>query len=164
MGEAAGYLKQLDDAWAHRWESLQDVLRELGEDEATWQGAAWRSEPVEAGWPLPGSIRWQIAHIAHCKRHYADVVRGRAQPAPEPPPRVAPADLAGELAALAAAHAIEREAFAGVRDDELDVLAGGRMALGEFLAMAVRHDIWHAGQIAVVRRLWRQRTNAADPA
>ena len=28
----------------------------------------------------------------------------------------------------------------------------------EFLAMVIRHDSWHAGQIAVVKRLYRHRT------
>jgi hypothetical protein len=157
MGEAAGYLQQLDDAWAHRWESLREVLKDLGEDEAAWQPAAWRGEPVEDGWPLPGSVLWQIAHIAHCKRHYADIVRGREKPAAPVAPRIPADDLAGELAALAAAHAAERAAFASVRDDELGVLAGGQLVLREFLAMAVRHDSWHAAQIAVARRLWRHR-------
>ena len=31
------------------------------------------------------------------------------------------------------------------------------MPLSEYLAMAIRHDTWHAGQMALVRRLYRAR-------
>ena len=155
MDAVRAMVEALDDAWSHRWESLQGALADLGDAEADHQPAAWRDEPREEGWPLPGTVRWQIAHVAHCKRHYADIAKGLGEPAPEPRERVALATLADELQALAAAHAEEREAFAGLRDADLDVEAGGNMPMREFLAMAIRHDSWHASQIVLLRRMAR---------
>ncbi|MGE0192793.1 MAG: DinB family protein [Planctomycetota bacterium] len=148
-------LEALDDAWSHPFESLQAALADLGEAEAEFQPAAWSAEPREEGWPAPGTVRWQIAHLAHCKRHYADIVKGLDAPAPAPRPRVALPTLAEELDALAAAHGEEREAFAGLRPADLELVAGGNMPMREFLAMATRHDSWHASQIVLLRRLFR---------
>ena len=161
MSEAAAYLRQLDDAWEHQWESLKMALHGLDADEAAWQAPAYRDEPAEDGWPLPGSAQWHIAHLTHCKLHYAAVIRGRAAEAPSPEPRKPVAGFDEELEALARAHAEEREAFAGVRDEDLDIVAGGKMPLREFLSMAVRHDTWHAGQLVVARRLQRKAADSA---
>ena len=43
--------------------------------------------------------------------------------------------------------------------DDLALRANENMPLDEFLAMTIRHDTWHAGQIAVVRRLYRNRSS-----
>ena len=36
------------------------------------------------------------------------------------------------------------------------------MDVAEFLRMAIRHETWHAGQIAVIRHLYRQRRCDVD--
>ena len=50
-----------------------------------------------------------------------------------------------------------RLADPGLADEQLEAPLPNGMSVMEFLAMCVRHDTWHAGQIAVARRLWRQR-------
>lgn len=155
MDAVRALVAALDDAWSHRWESLQAALADLGEAEADHQPAAWRNEPREDGWPAPGTVRWQIAHLAYYKRYYADIAKGRGEPVAEPRERVPLPTLADELAALAAAHAEEREAFAALLPADLDLAAGGDMSMREFLAMAIRHDSWHASQIALLRRMAR---------
>ena len=57
------YLRQLDDAWEHKWESLRAVLDGVSEEEAAWQPPCYAAEEREEGWPPPGTIRWQVAHI-----------------------------------------------------------------------------------------------------
>jgi uncharacterized damage-inducible protein DinB len=154
-------LRHFDDAWSHRWESLSSALDGVTEDEAAYQAPCYAADPAEAGWPPPGTIAWQVAHLAHCKRYYGRVLRsvGRG-PRPEVAPRIPRASFADERAALDAAHAAQRSAIADLDDEALDADAGGGMTVGEFLAGCLRHDTWHAGQIAVARRLFRE---AAPP-
>ena len=150
------HLAALDDAWSHDWESLSAVLEGVTDEEAHWQAQAYAAEEQEGGWPPEGTILWHVAHLAHCKRYYAGIVRARAQAtAPESEPRAPLPDFSAERKALEAAHAEQRAAYASIGDDDLTVKACGKMPLGEFLSMTVRHDAWHAAQIAVLRRLHR---------
>ena len=152
------YLEQLDHAWDHKWESLTAALEGVTEEEAAFQSPCYAAEEPEEGWPAPGTVLWQIAHVAHCKRHYADILRSLGAPARPPvAPRSPCATLADERAALAEAHAGQRAAIAALDDTQLDASAGGGMSVREFLAMCIRHDTWHASQVAVVRRLFRTR-------
>lgn len=162
MSAVAQLLEAFDHAWSHEWESLRAALEGVGEEEACWQAEAYADEEPEAGWPRPGTIAWQVAHLAHCKRHYADVIRARAASEPPPvTPRTPLSSFDEERAALEAAHAAERAAIAALDDDELPAMACGKMPLGAFLAMATRHDTWHAAQIVVLRRLYRTRASSA---
>ncbi|MDJ0972990.1 MAG: DinB family protein [Planctomycetota bacterium] len=156
MSAVDEHLQAFDHAWAHDFESIRSALDGVTDDEAYWQADAYADEDVEDGWPAPGTIAWQVAHLAHCKRHYAEFVRTRAAAEPPPvEPRTPLATFAEERAALDAAHAAQRAAIAAVDDADLTRVACGHVALGAFLAMATRHDAWHAGQIAVARRLYR---------
>jgi uncharacterized damage-inducible protein DinB len=158
MTAAAVHLRHLDDAWSHRWEGLREALAGMTEEEASWQAPCYAAEPREEGWPPPGTIAWQIAHVAHCKRYYAAMLHRLG--ATERPPEVPwspPATLAGLLGALEAAHGAERDAVAALTDADLPRRAPNGMTASEFVAMCVRHATWHAAQIAVARRLFRTR-------
>lgn len=158
MDAAAALLLAFDHAWGHAWESLTAVLDGVTEEEAYWQAPAYAADEPESGWPAPGTIAWQVAHIAHCKRYYASIVSHRRDA--EPPPtaaHIARPDFAAERAELDAAHEAQRAALLEVTADELEASACGKMPLGEFIAMTTRHDAWHASQIAVARRLYRTR-------
>ena len=151
-------LLSFDHAWAHRWESFAAVLDGVHPDEAGWQAPAYGDAEVEARWPLPGSIHWQVAHTAHCKRHYAELLtqRDRAGRPPEPV-REQALTFDEDLALLRHVHARQREAIAALTDADLDGRVGNAMNVAEFIAMTIRHDVWHASQIAVARRLYRNR-------
>lgn len=151
-------LLTFDHAWAHRWESLAAALDGVHPEEAAWQAPIYGDAETEPFWPLPGSIHWHVAHAAHCKRHYADLLlqRERAEPPPEPA-REQALGYDEDLARLQQAHARQREAIAGLADADLDGRVGGRMGVAEFVAMTIRHDVWHASQIALARRLYRNR-------
>ena len=154
MSEIAAYLHQLDQARSHAFESIDSALDGVGEDEAFWQAPCYAAEEREEGWPPPGSVAWQVAHLAHCKRYYAACFRQAGATERPPVTPWTPCETFAELrAALDAAHSEQRDAIASLGDDGLDLAAGNDMSFREFLAMCVRHDTWHASQIAVARRL-----------
>jgi uncharacterized damage-inducible protein DinB len=159
-GPAGCWLQTVDDAFGHPWESVSAALEGLTEAEACWQPPAYASEPVERDWPLPGTIAWHVAHLAHCKRYYTRIIEARGSSGtPAVEPRSPLGALEDELTALREAHARQRAAVAALAPGDLAVEVGEqrRMSLAEFLAMTTRHDVWHAAQIAVVRRLHRTR-------
>ncbi|MDF1701649.1 MAG: DinB family protein [Planctomycetota bacterium] len=151
-------LRQLDDAWGHKWESVRAVLAAGDEGEAAWQPPAHAQETPKPGWPPPGSIRWHVAHLAACKQSYARRIQMRGHPPSEEETPFAPGrSLAADLAALDGAHRHLRAAIAALAPADLADPVEPGMPLAEFLAMAIRHDTWHAGQMALVRRLYRTR-------
>ena len=150
MSRLETHLTHFDDAWNHDFESLTFALDGVSEEEGAWQPPCYADVPATEGWPAPGSIQWQVAHIAFYKREYAARIRGEGEPTPQP--RTPDTRFEQDVAELHAAHAVEREAIAALSDAELTP------ELERFLAAIIRHDVWHAGQIAVARRLWRTRT------
>lgn len=148
-------LSQIDDAWAHKWESMASALRGVSEEEARWQAPCYAKEEQEEGWPLPGTILWQVAHVAACKDYYTRCIRLRpSKEIPErdwsPDPALAP--LRERMDGIQRRF---RAAVAEASPGDLRVTVRGERPLLEFVQMAVRHDVWHASQIAVVRRLFR---------
>lgn len=151
-------LLSFDHAWAHRWESLSTALDGVHPEEAVWQAPAYGDAEIEAGWPLPGSVHWHVAHVGHCKRHYADLLAQRDRSGrPAQPAREGALTYDQDLALLRQAHARQRDGISALTDADLDLRLGNAMTVAEFLAMCVRHDAWHASQIAVARRLYRNR-------
>jgi hypothetical protein len=151
-------LLAFDHAWEHKWESLQGALRGVGPEEAAWQAPAYATAEREDGWPLPGSMAWQVAHLAHCTRYYTALILQRGRPGePATPPRPPHQGFEEEVAGLRAAHAAQRAAIAALSDADLELRVGNGMGLVEFVTTCTRHDVWHAAQIAVARRLYRER-------
>ncbi|MHC4958476.1 MAG: DinB family protein [Planctomycetota bacterium] len=150
MNAVESQLVHLDNAWNHDWESLLAVLAGVGEEEANWQAPSYADvDPVD-GWPAPGSIRWHVAHVAHCKREYTGRLNGDREKRTPDLPHAPTGSFAEDLAELHAAHDAERATVAALTADELTPV------VVDFLANITRHDIWHAGAIAVVRRMWRR--------
>ena len=155
-------LRAYDAAWSHEWESLRSALDGIAVRDATWQHASYRDVEQEAGWPPPGSVHWHVAHTTHCKRHYADVVRARREPAmPEPRPWEAGTDFEDSLVALSRAHLELRQAIHALPDEDLSLELPRGMTVESFVHMLTRHDVWHASQITVARRLARTRGDGA---
>jgi len=156
MTELAAYLAQFDAAWNHAYESYQSVTKGVTQAQAFEQPAAYAKESKDDGWPAPGSIAWQVAHLVDCKHHYThcleQVLAGEEKlPKPE---MWDPTDQFSEiLEAAETIHARQRAAMENLQPEHLDVIAGNQMTTREFLSMFIRHDTWHAAQIAVARRL-----------
>ncbi len=153
-------LAQIDDARSHKWESVESALTGVTEEEARWQAHGYRDEQPEPGWPLPGTILWHVAHMAACTDHYAKCIRLR--PSKDVPERAWHPDpsLEGLRTRLRDIQREFRSLVAALTDADLDTPVRGELPLMRFVHMAVRHDVWHASQIAVARRLWRTREKA----
>jgi hypothetical protein len=68
--------------------------------------------------PRPGTILWQIAHLAHSADHYAAILRRRpAREEPQTPPPAA-ATLSGLRERMNRVHAELRAEVAALSDDD----------------------------------------------
>ncbi len=154
-------LRMLDETWDHRDESVITALKHVAPDEALWQHPAYAAEEQMPRMPAPGTILWQIAHLAHSAQHYAAILRRRPvseEPRTPPPSASRLSDL---LASMERAHAELRAEMAGLSERDLSQECARGMDVEEFLRMVIRHATWHAGQIVVLRRLYRQRSRVA---
>src|SRR5690606_38368839 len=104
----------------------------------------------------PGTIRWHVAHLAHYNRYYARVLLMRNEPGTvEPLPRVALGRHEDDVVALKATHDALRATIATLSDADLASTLPSGQVIGAFLRAIIRHNAWHAGQIAMMRRLIR---------
>ena len=162
MSQVVQLLQAFDDSWSHGCESLRSVLQDVSSEEPSWQHCSYAAEPLVEDLPQPGTIRWHVAHLEHCARHYAAVVRERPT---EHEPTTAPPGIAeiGELIdRLEHARRLFRSAIENMDDTDLQGPCARGMDVAEFLRMVIRHETWHAGQIVVIRRLYRQRGGNVD--
>src|SRR5437764_8446620 len=72
-----------------------------------------------------------------------------------PPPGVA--DLPQLIHRLEGSRRSLRTEIERLSDADLDAPCVREMSVAKFLRMVVRHEVWHAGQVAVIRRLYRLR-------
>ena len=157
MSDRDQLLRMLGEVWSHQDESVMTALKDVTPAEAQWQHPAYAVEEQMPSMPGPGTILWQIAHLAHCARHYAEILRRRPvinEPRTPPPTASTLSDL---LASMDRAHTALRAEIAALSEDDLSQACARGMVAEEFLRMVIRHAGWHAGQIAVVRRLYRTR-------
>jgi DinB superfamily len=150
-------LQMFDDNWSHKCESLHSVLHDVTSEESLWRDPAYASEPRIAGLPEPGTIRWQVAHLEHCARHYTQILRDRPVVHEPPTPPLGTADLPELIHRLEEARRLLREEIERLSEVDLDSPCARGMSVAEFVRMAIRHEAWHAGQLVILRRLYRQR-------
>ena len=157
-------LLTMSHAWDHPWESLRGVLDGVTEEEAAFSAEAYRDLWSDDSVPRAGSIHAQVNHLTGCKLYYISVIphvlgegtalREDDRVAPEP-------TFAAEFARLEEVRAREFDQLATLTEDDLDRTTPGGTSLLEFIAATIRHDSWHAGQIAVARRLFRSRDTSS---
>jgi DinB superfamily len=158
MSQVVQLLQAFDDVWSHGCESLHSALKDVSSTEASWQDSSYAVEPLVQGLPEPGTICWHVAHLEHCARHYTAILRGR--PLADEPVTLPPgmAELSELTERLERARRLFRTEIENLSDMDLQAFCARGMNVAEFLRMAIRHEAWHAGQIAVIRRLYRQRS------
>ena len=153
--------------------AVSSLLQQLDEayDVRSWHGTNLRGalrglRPAEAAW-RPGAGRhniWEIAlHAAYWKyavwRRLVGEKRG-SFPLPgsnffaRPKDRATPAAWRADLDLLAKEHARLREAVARLEDRDLARRAG-RGTVGFLVRGIAAHDLYHAGQIQLLKRLRR---------
>ncbi len=149
-------LASFDEAWSDAWESLESVTKNLTEEEALYQHPSYSDVPLEEGHPPSGTVLWHLVHLAHCYRHYCNVIRERpAQPADPPVPE---AHSVQEALDNLRHYRLElRNTIAALTEEELEDKLYHEKSIAKFARAIVRHDAWHGGQIAVARRLFRSR-------
>jgi uncharacterized damage-inducible protein DinB len=158
MSEIALLLRMLDEAYEKKaWQgpNLRGALRGVGAAQAAWRPAAGRH-----------SIRELAVHAAYWKYAVRRMLTGekrgsftekgsnwfdRTSPATE---RAWKADLA----MLDAEHRKLREAVAALSDVALRRKPRGSKHTADTLIYgAASHDVYHTGQIQLLKRLWKQR-------
>ena len=150
----ASLLAQMDEAFDRRsWHgtNLRGSLRGMGASQAAWR-------------PAPGRHNaWEIAvHAAYWKhaawRRLTGEKRGTFARAgsnwfPSPEPATAAA-WREDVALLVACHRRLRAVVAGLSDADLDRrAAGGKETVGRLVRGIAAHDLYHAGQIQLLKRL-----------
>jgi len=158
MSQIRQLLQAFDDSWAHGCESLRSALQGVTAEESSWQHCSYAAEPLVEGLPEPGTIRWHVAHLEHSARHYTAILRERPV---EHEPITSPLEIAEILESidrLERARRLLRVEIEKLSDLDLEAPCARGMNVAEFLRMAIRHEAWHAGQIAVIRRLYKQPT------
>jgi hypothetical protein len=149
-------LGTFDDVWSRKWESLDNVLKDVSEEEAHYQSPIYADEPTWPGEAPSGTILWYLQHLAQCYIHYrALIIERPAKTAdPEPPP----ANTLEEARMYLHLHRGElRDLIITLREDEFEENIYNDLSVGGVIRMMARHDGWHTGQIAVARRLYRYR-------
>ena len=150
----ASILASLDEAYDRRsWHgtNLRGSLRGLSASKAAWR-------------PGPGRHNaWEIAlHAAYWKyaawRRITGEKRGSfARSAATGSRRPFPASEAAwrkDVALLQSYHRLLRAAVSRLSDDDLERRAqGGREPIGRLLRGIAAHDLYHAGQIQLIKRL-----------
>jgi uncharacterized damage-inducible protein DinB len=150
-------LAAFDEAWSDPiCESLVLALDGVTEEMAAYQHSIYSEVEGEDSYPPAGTILWHLVHLAHCYRSYASAVTRRpAEPSEVSPP------LASSLGEAILNLKRDRETFwnaiATVSEGQLDDKVFNYKTVAHLLRMSVRHDAWHAAQIAVVKRMYRMR-------
>ncbi len=155
MMQKSELLAAFDAAWDRPWESIMSALEGVSEEEAVFQHPAFSEEVSEAGLPLPGTVLWYVTHLAACYRMYKAAIELR----PGAPPEIeqVPSSLSAAIADLKQTRDELRHVIANLSEHELDDELHWGNSIVDLVRGIVRHDAWHGGQIAIVRRLYRMR-------
>ena len=159
MSEIAQLLAVCDENFGATWDSVLSALKGVSANEAAFQHPCYAMVPADANMPPAGSILWQMPHLSACKQMYARILQeslGLQVPEPVEPKRHTAAILLHELRI---AHSRLRSTIAALRDEDLSRMlpesTGYPGRVDAFIRTVNRHDSWHAGQIALARRLYK---------
>lgn len=149
------HVAHLEHASDHEWESLRSVLEGVSDEEAAWQAPCYAAEGDASAGFRTGTIHWHVWHLAGCKRGYAALYRNdsAAVVVPDPLP-----EFRAEYRRLIDEHREQVRALSKLTDEDIERSDDKGPTLGEEIAAHVRHDVWHGGQIALIRRLYRSRS------
>ena len=118
---------------------------------------SYAAEPLEENYPPAGTILWHLVHLAHCYKHYVNKIEQRPK---QPQDILAPeaGSLEEALQNLKSYRLRLRDTFASLSDEAFNEPIASYRDVATFARMVIRHDGWHAGQIAVIRRIVRSKS------
>ena len=149
-------LAAFDDALNHAWESIEYALSGLTDEEAAYQHKAYGDHPPEADGPLPGTALWHLVHLQGCYDYYTNGILSRPN-APVESSSTPATMLSDAIGNMKLSRLRPRTTIESLSEPQLDEALGSGRAVIELVRASIRHDAWHAGQIMVARRLWRNR-------
>lgn len=146
-------LRALDTGYDHKsWHGpiLKGSLRGISPEEAAWRPAAGRHNI----WELAvHAAYWKYAVLHRLRREVRFPLKGRDW-FPRPGEDAGEAAWRADLKILEQMHRGLREAVAALRDADLDAVpAGSKTTVQDLVLGAAYHDIYHAGQIQLLKRL-----------
>lgn len=144
----------INDSWNHPWEGFMTCFIGCSQDEIDWVDESYQDCEQEIGWPKTGSISWHLNHVAACKNAYTADIKNPNQENNESNWAVI-----SKIELFNAALKICNDNFVNAclsANPEVKIQGKGGMTLVSYIGVATRHEIWHAGQIALLRRLYKQ--------
>lgn len=156
MNSKEELLSAFDEAWSFKWESIIASIAEVTDDEANFQHAAYASVEREEGHPPSGTILYFVFHLADCYAYYVSLIVNRPQRL-ELPTAPSVSNMNEAVALLTANRALLRDAVASLTEEQLQEPIYNHKTVAQLVRMSIRHDAWHSGQIAVIRRLYKTR-------
>jgi hypothetical protein len=149
-------LSSFDEVWSRKWESLQNVLEGVSDEEAHYQSPIYADEKHWLGEEKSGTILWFLQHLSQCYVHYRQMIENRPSQTPDPePPQANTLEIA--LKNLHLHRGELRESLVKIAEEGLKEKVYNGLTAGSVYRLSIRHDNWHSGQIAVARRLYRYR-------
>ena len=152
-------LNQVDSMWTHKWESFKVTFEDITSQEANYQMEAYKDEPHEAEWPLPGTIFWHVSHLAFLHNKWVEQIKNRHRQSEAEAMIRKPADtFEDELKYLICVYDDFRATIALLSGDELlERVPPEGYFLYETINNNIRHLIWHIAQIKMIRQIYNNR-------
>jgi hypothetical protein len=123
--------------------------------EAAWQHESYVDAQDAKGLTSPARFAGTLVTSNSAPRRYVQILRTRPvaeNPVIPPPALTTLSDMVHRFERVR--HELRAE-IARIDDADLTAPCRAAMTLDEFLLRVIRHEAWHAGQIAVIRRLYR---------
>jgi hypothetical protein len=145
---------KITDSWDHPWEGFRSSYRGCSQAEAEWVAHCYESEEIEIGWPITGSILWHLNHVGACKAAYTwDLLH------PVEVDNKSTWKVIFDIVDLETALNHTNESFVLAAKEfsyNGKIMGKGGHEFSEYIGICLRHEIWHAGQMALIRRLYKR--------
>ncbi len=154
MTQKEELLTAFDEAWSFKWESIESVLGDISNEEALYQHPSYANLQQEESHPPPGTILTLLVHLTDCYGYYRALIIHRPEMLNVPAPLEA-SNMKVAMVNLALRRLELREAIDSLAEQQLEEKIYNHKSVAQLIRMLIRHDAWHSGQIALIKRLYR---------
>ena len=159
MTQKEELLTAFDEAWSFKWESIESVLNDISDEEALYQHPSYSNLQQEESHPPPGTILTLLVHLADCYGYYRALIIHRPEMLNVPPPLEA-GNMKVAMSNLMLRRLELREAIDSLAEAQFEEKIYNHKSVAQLIRMLIRHDAWHSGQIALIKRLYRNTIGA----